>query len=270
MALRTTLIPVLAVLATLAAAGTGVAAEDGARDAASCERAILTGARRGGVPPEVLHAVALSETGRVLGGRLRPWPWAINREGEGHWFETREEAMAFARASIAAGRTSFDVGCFQINYRWHGHAFASLEAMFDQDTGGTYAAQFLSSLHAELGSWSLAAGAYHSRTPALAERYRDRFDRILAQVGDAPLVVAEADGAQESPPGKPRPSRTRMASRPKVITIGAHAAPADLNADRVAAIRIERGRVPRSVMDQAAGDVAETGPVALSARNAPR
>ena len=74
-----------------------------------------------GVPQDVLHAISLTETGRAQGGRLRPWPWAINREGKGFWFKNRDEALAFAKASLAEGRRSFDVGCFQINYHWHGH-----------------------------------------------------------------------------------------------------------------------------------------------------
>ena len=111
----------LALALALAAAPAARAEPD--EPAALCERAIVNGARRGGVPPEVLHAVALTETGRKQDGRMRPWPWAINREGKGYWFETREEALAFAQASLAAGRPSFDVGCVQINYRWHGHAF---------------------------------------------------------------------------------------------------------------------------------------------------
>ena len=41
-----------------------------------CERAIINGARRGGVPVEVLHAVALTETGKRQDGRLRAWAWA--------------------------------------------------------------------------------------------------------------------------------------------------------------------------------------------------
>ncbi len=52
--------------------------------------------------------------------------------------------------------------------------------MFDPDVGAAYAAQFLQSLHAERGDWSLAAGAYHSQTPERAGIYRARFDRILA------------------------------------------------------------------------------------------
>ena len=158
------------------------------------------------MPQEVLHAVALTETGRKQDGRLRAWPWAINREGKGHWFETYEEALAFAKKSLAEGRRSFDVGCVQINYRWHGHAFPSLEAMFDPEWTATYAAQFLRTLYEERGSWSAAAGAYHSLTPDLAQTYRQRFDRLLAGLVPGALTDAEALVAEAVP-------ATRLGSR---------------------------------------------------------
>lgn len=201
--------------------------------AATCERAVAGGARRSGVPEGVLRAISLTETGRAVGGRLRPWPWAINREGRGYWFASREEALAFARASLADGRRSFDVGCFQINYLWHGANFASLEAMFDPDTGADYAARFLTDLHAERGDWSLAAGAYHSQTPDRAQVYRARFDRILAGIGGEPLRVA---AEVEAPQGAvPKRSRTRLKG-PKIITLPPKAAAegAGLSAGNVA------------------------------------
>ncbi|MFQ8431118.1 hypothetical protein [Amaricoccus sp. W119] len=176
---------------------TGSAAAEDDPDAALCEAAIAAGARRGGVPVEVLYAVALTETGRKSNGRVRPYPWAINREGKGHWFKTREEATAFGRESLAAGRKSFDVGCVQINYRWHGHAFPSLEDMFDPQWTATYAAQFLRNLYEERGSWSEAAGAYHSLTPDLAAVYRQRFDRLLA--GLEPEDLPGAEGSPVAP-----------------------------------------------------------------------
>ncbi|HET9068438.1 MAG TPA: lytic transglycosylase domain-containing protein [Amaricoccus sp.] len=217
--------PVAALALAFALAAAGARAEPAAaitaeQGAQICERAIVAGARRAGLPEEVLHAISLTETGRVQGGRLRPYPWAINREGKGFWFGSREEALAFARASLAAGRRSFDVGCFQINYHWHGANFASLEAMFDPDTGADYAARFLKSLHAERGNWSAAAGAYHSQTPARANVYRARFDRIIAGLGGAPLVVAAAAEPEAAPePAAPRKSRTRLARGPKIITV---------------------------------------------------
>ena len=174
-----------------------------------CEAAIAKAARRGGVPVEVLHAVALTETGQHRDGRMRAWPWAINREGKGYWFKTYDEALAFAKQSLAAGRTSFDVGCVQINYRWHGRAFPSIEAMFDPEWTATYAAQFLRTLYEERGSWSAAAGAYHSLTPELAATYRQRFDRMLTGVDPDALPDADTLIAAVAP----RPVSTRQARR---------------------------------------------------------
>lgn len=193
-----------------------VRADDAETGAAMCERAIAGGAARSQVPEGVLQAISLTETGRQVGGRLRPWPWAINREGQGYWFANREEALAFARASLAEGRRSFDVGCFQINYLWHGANFASLEAMFDPNTGADYAARFLTDLYRERGDWSLAAGAYHSQTPDKAQIYRARFDRIFAGLGGRPLQVAAAPDAPSVL--VPKRSRTRLKG-PKIITL---------------------------------------------------
>jgi hypothetical protein len=201
---------VLGLVMALVAPAPPLRAADPDADAALCEAAIVAGARRGGVPTAVLHAIALTETGRTAGGRVRPFPWAINREGKGHWFPSRDEALAFARRSLAEGRTSFDVGCVQINYRWHGHAFPSVEDMFDPEWTATYAAQFLRTLYEERGSWSEAAGAYHSLTPALAQIYRARFDRLLAGLGEGALDDAEALVADAA--ASPRPS-TRAARR---------------------------------------------------------
>lgn len=107
-------------------------------------------------------------------------------EGAGKWFDSADEARAYVHAHHARGARSFDVGCFQLNYRWHGQHFASIDEMFQPLANAHYAARFLSDLRAETGSWSGAAGAYHSRTPTYANRYRARFDRILAQIEGAP------------------------------------------------------------------------------------
>ncbi len=239
----------LAIGIVLALPARPAAAGDDEYSAALCERAILNGARRGGVPPEVLYAVALTETGRKTGDRIRPYPWAINREGQGHWFKTREEALAFGEASLAEGRNSFDVGCVQINYRWHGHAFPSLDDMFDPEWTATYAAQFLRTLYEERGDWSAAAGAYHSLTPDKAAVYRQRFDRLLAGLDPAALASGE-DMLAAAAPGEARSTRGMR-----------------LRADRrrtAARIRYE-GPPPEPVMGSLAGiSVAPSGPGLLT------
>ena len=174
---------------------------DGRAERIVCDDAAAIAARDIGAPLDYLRALTRTETGRARGGRLTPWPWTVNMEGEGRWFETREQALAFVRARHAAGARSFDIGCFQINYRWHGDAFANFEEMFDPVTNARYAATFLTELRRDGEEWRRAVGRFHSKTPALAKRYRARFDRILAGLDPAPAAMT--------------PSRTALFRRPR-------------------------------------------------------
>jgi hypothetical protein len=155
-----------------------------------CDRAAELAARQTGVPLAVLMAITRAETGRGKGGVLVPWPWTVNMEGAGRWFDTEQEARAYVEDSRARGARSFDIGCFQINHLWHGKAFASVEDMFDPARNARYAAEFLKSLYAETGSWPAAAGAYHSRTPDRSARYAERFVRIHDSLPAAGAPVA--------------------------------------------------------------------------------
>lgn len=172
---------------------------------ALCDEAAYHASQRTGVPADVLRALTRTETGRSNKGEFNPWPWTVNMEGKGQWFSTRDEASAFAFLGFKDGARSFDVGCFQINYKWHGQAFASLEDMFDPQHNALYAAQFLKKLFEEFGNWNDAAAAYHSRTPEYAEKYKSRFERILTQlnlsISSDLLIAAVAPRANNSAPG---------------------------------------------------------------------
>ncbi len=168
-----------------------------------CETVALRVSESEGVPLSVLRAIALNETGRRREGRFRPWPWTVNMEGAGHWFDDRQAALGYATREYQRGARSFDIGCFQINYKWHGQHFTSIEEMFDPMANALYAARHLRDLYAELGSWDRAAGAYHSRSPEHAEPYAARFSRlrnqILSEGGEAipevPATLLAALGA---------------------------------------------------------------------------
>ena len=174
-----------------------------------CDEAAAAASQAEGTPVNVLRAITRTETGRSGDGGLQPWPWTVNMEGAGRWFDSPDEALAYATANFQRGARSFDVGCFQINYKWHGHAFSSIEEMFDPLTNARYAARFLRDLYQELGDWSAAAGAFHSRTPKYAKRYTARFDRIFARMEGLPepqpmpltqLAETEAPRAIFGPP----------------------------------------------------------------------
>jgi len=160
-----------------------------------CEIAAQRAARATGVPIAVLRAISLTETGRRRGGQTVPWPWTVNMEGKGEWFADPASAQTYVDAHFRRGARSFDVGCFQLNYKWHGKGFTSIEQMFDPEANALYAARFLADLYREMGDWSRAAGAYHSRTPQYATRYRKQFDRFLARLGAGHLAGPDSPAA---------------------------------------------------------------------------
>ena len=160
-----------------------------ARDPAMlCEQAAQVAAGREGVPLDVMRALTLTETGHRRDGALRPWPWAINHAGDGHWFQTEGEAIAYAQSTLSQGARNFDVGCFQLNHRWHADGFPSLQAMFDPVENALYAARFLRDKYDQTGDWTQAAGAYHSLTPEFATRYSTRFAQLRAGLGDPQMA----------------------------------------------------------------------------------
>lgn len=192
---------VLAVLISLAIPWRVDAAASG-RVANSCDRAAERAARETGVPLDVLRALTRTETGRAGKTGPEPWPWTVNMEGTGAWFPDLDSALAHVFAHVKQGARSFDIGCFQINHRWHGSAFSSIEEMFQPEANAGYAARFLKALHDELGDWTAAAGAYHSRTPELAERYVARFERIRQRLG--PVARQPGPVPQRDAPKRPR------------------------------------------------------------------
>lgn len=154
-----------------------------------CERAAAQAAAETGVPADLMQAIALAESGRARNGRLRPWPWTANLEGQGHWFETRAELVAFAEGAVAVGRTSVDIGCFQINWRWHGRHFVRPGDLSDPLTGARHAARYLLQLREEFGGWEAAAGAYHSRDPDRAARYAARVAELRGTTPPPPMAT---------------------------------------------------------------------------------
>lgn len=166
------------------------------QDVPECDSAARNAARRYDVPLDIMLSIARVESGR--GTRQDPWPWTINSEGKGYWFETKQDAIDFASDQLAAGSANFDIGCFQINLQWHPDAFASLEDALDPATNADYAARFLASLFQSDGDWKSAVAAYHSRSADLGQTYvalvEDAFaNRLQTPTTDTVPVTSEAE-----------------------------------------------------------------------------
>ena len=75
-------------------------------------------------------------------------------------------------------RNSVDVGCMQLNTRYHKKAFASYKDMLDPIKNITYAAQLLKKHYKKRKSWRYAVGRYHSGTYKYHERYVHRVYKV--------------------------------------------------------------------------------------------
>ncbi len=126
-----------------------------------------------------------------VSGAVYPWPWTINAEGIGHWYESKAEAIAAVQALQARGVRSIDVGCMQVNLSFHPEAFASLDMAFDPMTNAAYGARFLQQLFNQTNAWPLAAAAYHSFTPDVGADYATK---VLGGLGGAGATGRQPDG----------------------------------------------------------------------------
>jgi soluble lytic murein transglycosylase-like protein len=129
-----------------------------AADDQACEREMARAARVNDIPLNVLYAVGLTETGRK--GALNPFD--MNVDGRTVTSTSLNEALAKFNAERAKGAQLIDIGCMQINHRWHAADFRSLTDMFDPASNVRYAANFLKELRQREGSWTLAVARYNA------------------------------------------------------------------------------------------------------------
>lgn len=190
-----------------------------------CESQAVSASARHGLPDKLLVAIARTESGMTFGGKVpRAWPWTANVAGKGYYFKTKEEALKHLRELVKTGVKNFDVGCMQLNYRWHADGFASLEAMIDPATNTEYAARYLKRLRAETGSWDKATRYYHSRNATRGEAYLARVEKAKAKIGEiapAPLdkVIAPVAPQRERIVQVATPQDRRFQARGELISL---------------------------------------------------
>ena len=189
-----------------------------------CARAIDQAEAGRTLPRELLTAIS-----RVESGRWNPdhrevlaWPWTVTNGPDGQYFPTKQAAIEHVRKLQARGIRNIDVGCMQINLRYHPDAFENLETALDPFENARYAADFLSRLFIERRSWSEAVKRYHSANPKFNRPY---YDKVVRQWNDAradasayqlaSLVGPKGVGADPKP-------LTRASDDPRRLAAEAH------------------------------------------------
>lgn len=240
--------------------------------AQACTRHLPKAERYHNIPTHWLAAIASTESGRYHKGlkMVLPWPWTLNVEGKAYYFDNKGEAVRKVQEYFAKGVESIDVGCMQVNMRYHGHAFADINQALEPRYNVAYAARFLRSNFDEFRSWKKATAAYHSRTPSRGKKYfstvYSKWEKVLAKLGavsDSEALYAERPkmrkvAANEKYAGFKVNEEKAAQKKVKMKTIKVANVLKNQESERLGAERLEKSRQngvtvarPKSVNSQA-------------------
>lgn len=153
---------------------------DRMNDGALCAIAAHEAGVEYGVDFDLLQTISAVESGRWdnLQNRYVAWPWTVNVKGKGYYYASRDEALDAIKKFQKQGINSIDVGCMQINLRFHGKEFSSVEDALDPLKNVKYSAKFLRSLYSRNGNnWEKAAQKYHSGNPKKGNAYTKKLEK---------------------------------------------------------------------------------------------
>ena len=118
------------------------------QDALRCEYLAKDAEKKYGLPENILLSISRVESGyQKVDGVIRAWPWTLNAGGDSAYFQTKEDALRSLEDRIKKGVTNIDIGCMQLNFRWHKDFFNNLSDMINPIENVDYAARFLNKLH---------------------------------------------------------------------------------------------------------------------------
>lgn len=150
--------------------------------ASTCAEAARSAEQRRGLPTGLLAAIGSIESGG--------WSWSVNgNDGmSGRRFANAEDAMRYTEGLLGAGLRTIDLGCFQVDLRYHPDAFPRWQDAFDGDANADAAAGILNRLHAQTGDWPRAVALYHS---ADLQRGQSYLQAVMTAWNGSPILPRE-------------------------------------------------------------------------------
>ena len=131
----------------------------------SCEKTIESIELQTDIPKGLLLGIGKAEAIRKINNKYIIWPWTINHAGKSMFFDTKKQMRNYVSKNLKKNDFNIDVGCMQINIKWHKNNFKKIADMFEVSPNISYAASFLLQLKNKHGSWDKAIKHYHSSDP---------------------------------------------------------------------------------------------------------
>lgn len=148
------------------------------------------------IPDYLLQALVYVESGIHFNEDLgyQSWPWAIQAEGKSYFPKNSSDAVEILKKQVEKGNDNFDVGCTQINWKWHQKSFRHLKQAITPRENVRYAVWYLKKLYERHGSWRHAVRHYHSPT----KKRQDFYEAKVYQTRDAMMRFDQEKKSSES------------------------------------------------------------------------
>ena len=158
-----------------------------------CENTIESLELQTDIPKGLLLGIGKVEAIRKINNKYIIWPWTINHAGKSLFFDTKKQMTNYVFKNLKRNDFNIDVGCMQINIKWHKNNFKKISDMFEINPNISYAASFLQQLKNKYGSWDKAIKHYHSSDPKKNKPYLIKVKSFWKKVENTKIIKVEAN-----------------------------------------------------------------------------
>ena len=158
-----------------------------------CENTIESVELQTDIPKGLLLGIGKAEAIRKINNKYIIWPWTINHAGKSLFFDTKKQMSNYVFKTLKRNDFNIDVGCMQINIKWHKNNFKKISDMFEVNPNISYAASFLKQLKNKHGSWDKAIKHYHSSDPKKNNPYLIKVKSFWKKVENTKIIKVEAN-----------------------------------------------------------------------------
>ena len=158
-----------------------------------CENTIESVELQTDIPKGLLLGIGKAEAIRKINNKYIIWPWTINHAGKSLFFDDKEQMKNYVFKNLKRKDFNIDVGCMQINIKWHKNNFKKISDMFEINPNISYAASFLKQLKNRHGSWDKAIKHYHSSDPKKNNPYLIKVKSFWKKVENTKIIKVEAN-----------------------------------------------------------------------------
>ena len=158
-----------------------------------CENTIESVELQTDIPKGLLLGIGKAEAIRKINNKYIIWPWTINHAGKSLFFDNKEQMKNYVFKNLKRKDFNIDVGCMQINIKWHKNNFKKISDMFEVNPNISYAASFIKQLKNKHGSWDKAIKHYHSSDPKKNNPYLIKVKKFWKKAENTKIIKVETN-----------------------------------------------------------------------------